>query len=345
MRWRRALLSQSRSSANVANRSFQLLATPGYAAIPMSLRWLGAAPALLSLRGLTEAEERNVMTKIPFRFAISVSTLLNVLLSGCASPPTKDELAALEYGECPQNYEAKIKDEFKGGLLVAYASEPIIWPPQKYWYRAPMNSKLDAGYLVIVMADQTRGAPELLGRKLYGFLFKDDEIIRKLAPTQMYYLGIEEGVGPIPRDEREWTQGFSDGNASQVIVEFVPPGQTVQNWSELVTLQMFRNISLDMLPETVVAASGEMHKNKQPGCAVVSQETLASSPTEMLYAQTLASCAPMRDEYSIRKSIRGPRTISEVSYSTTTEMTEAEKEKWTEIVGRTRLLSSCEPLQ
>ena len=266
------------------------------------------------------------------------------LLPGCAAPPTKEELAALDYGACPQNYEAKIKKHFKGALLARYSDELLIWPPQKFWYKAPAieGGQLYAGYLVPVMADQTFGPQTFAGKRLYGFLFKNDELVKTLKPVDMYALTIKEAVGPFPKDERDWKQGHSVKSETQMILEYVPPSETVHNWSELVTVQMFWNVSLDVSANKFIASAAEQHKSKEPKCAIVSQKILASSPTEVLYEQVLAKCAPIRDEYSIRKAIRGPRSLTEVSYSKTTEMDDTEKKKWAGIVGQSTMLNECQ---
>ena len=276
--------------------------------------------------------------------AVLLVTLFVSFLAGCATPPAKEEIGALDYGECPRNHEAKIKKEFESGLLLAYSGDPIIWPPQKYWYQSSPfeGSQLYVGYLVPVMAEQTRGPTPTGGKQLYGFLFKDDQLVKKLHPMQMSSLRTREAVGPIPKDERDWKEGYSTGKGAQLLVEYVVPGETVQNWSELISVQIVRNVH-NMTPEQLVAGAAELAKKKKPGCAVVSQEILASTPTELLYGQTLANCAPIRDEYSIRKTIRGPRSMTEVSYSKTTALTDAEKKKWAEIVGRTKLLDECQP--
>ena len=263
-------------------------------------------------------------------FSVSLVILLFSFLAGCVTPPTKEELAALDYGACPRNYEVKIKEHFQSGLLAANSGEPIIWSPQKYWYKAaPLDGgKLYEGYLVVVMADRTRGNPQFLGKQLYGFLFKDDELVKKFNPMQMYSIGTQEAVGPIPKDERDWKKGRSDSNAARLLVEYVLPGENVQNWSELISLQVFRNVPLNMTPKKLATGTAELLKKKKPGCADVSQKVLAYSQTELLYEQALVNCAPMRDEYSIRKIIRGPRAMIDVSYAKTTVMNDAEKKKW-----------------
>ncbi len=272
--------------------------------------------------------------------AVPLVILLLSFLAGCAMSPTKQKLATLDYGACPRNYEAKIKEHFQSGLLFAYSGEPIIWPPQKFWYKSPPlgGGKLNTGYLVIVMVDQTGGRFQSRGKRLYGFLFRGDKIVKKWNPMEMDRLPTSEGVRPMPKDERDWKEGYSKETAVRVLKEYVLPGETVHNWSELITFIIFRNVSLDTTPQKLVTGA-EIQKKR---CANVSKKVLASSQTELLFEQTLVNCAPMPNEYSIRKLIRGPRTIIEVSYSKKTVMKDAEKKKWTKIIGRAKFPNDCQ---
>jgi hypothetical protein len=288
--------------------------------------------------------ETTAMTHSRTWVPVLVATLALSFLPGCVTAPSKDELAGLDYGACPRNYEAKVRGEFESGLLSGYSRELIIWSPQKFWFKGPPieGGKLYAGYLVPVIAEQTRGLSPTLGKQLHGLLFKDDQLLTTLGPARMPLFGIRESVGPIPKDERDWKLGHSTDQGSQVLFEYVLPAETVKNWSELISVQTVRNVRFDLTPDGFVAMVNELHKKKSPGCAVVSHRLLASTPKEVLYEQTLASCAPLRDEYSIRKVIRGPRTMTEVSYSKTTAMSDSDRNKWTAIVGRTSLLDECQ---
>ena len=267
--------------------------------------------------------------------AIPFAMVLASCVTTGITPLTTEELSTLDYGACPHNYAATINDQFQSGLLTAYSGAPIIWPPHKNWYRETGSGRLLAGYLIPVTVEQTRGSPGLSGTQLYGFLFHNDELVAKLNPIQMYSLNTQDEVGPIPKDERDWKVGFSERFGQHV--HYALPGETPQNWSELIILEALRNVP-NMRPEKFV----ELYQKKKPGCVDVSKRILASTPTEVLYEETFTKCAPMRDEYAIRKMIRTPRTMTEVSYFKTSAMGDAERAKWIEIVGRTRLLDRCQ---
>lgn len=275
--------------------------------------------------------------------SVSVLAVCTIALAGCAAPPSQEEIKALDYGACPRGYVEKIRGSFRDGLITRYAGEPVIWAPRQYWYKTPPleGGRLVSGYLVPVAANQSFGPQPTSGWRLYGFLFKNEELIYKLSPLQMQTLRLQDAVGPFPKDERQWTEAHKTQDPRRMIIEYVPPGQAVQSWSELVTVQILFDVRLDLSAGRFVDLVMAEHKSKQPGCATVSHQVLESTPTEVLFEQALTGCAPLRDEYSVRKVIRGPWTMSEVSYAKTSPLTDAEKSKWRRIVGRTSTMSEC----
>jgi hypothetical protein len=269
----------------------------------------------------------------------SIVIILIVFTIGCATAPTKEEIADLDYGSCPVDYEEKIKPEFESGILTAYEGEPIIWEPIQYWYKGGLadGSRLYAGYLVAVMAHQTRGNPYSLGTRLYGFIFNNDEIVKKLLPVDMERLNIPEKVGPLPFDERSWELGHSTEKGNQVVFEWVLPGETVQDWSELVTWQSFR-AAAKVTPEQL---AGTLEESFRKGCARVEWNQVSSNGIELVFERETTGCAPLIDEYSIEKIFRGPTAMHRIAYTTRQPFSESQRAKITGLVERAALLSDC----
>lgn len=267
--------------------------------------------------------------------------VLFIFITSCVSPPTKKEIANLDYGSCPTGYDEQIKSHFESGFLSAYSGGPIIWPPRKYWYKeSPLKGgKLLAGYLVPVSVNQTRGNPQFLGHQDYGFLFKNGELVSKINPLQMQHLRTVDAVGPIPKDDREWKKGHSAVKDNQTVIEWVPPGETVQNWSELITLHTIHKSSRNLSPEIMAETIKEEFKKT---CADVTQNIISSTNTNVLFERTTTSCAPARDEFSIIKIVKGFRTSSLITYASTSPLSKTERKKWIKHVGDVKLMSECE---
>jgi hypothetical protein len=270
-----------------------------------------------------------------------------ILIAGCVTPPTKEEIANLDYGSCPNTHLEKIKSHFQSGLLTAYEGEPVVWPPRKFWYQSVDHSspldlgKLYAGYLVPVMANKTRGLTDTqfpVGEQIYGFLFKNDELVKLISPVTMAQLTISEQFGPLPTDKRDWKIGNSGGKGNQSIVEWVIQGESVQNWSELITLQTFAHVPLKITPEYLAKGAESSFKKR---CARVTQTTLFTTRTEIIVERAASECAPSRDEYAIEKYIRGPYTIHHVAYAKTVPLNDTERQKWTALIKRATIFGDC----
>lgn len=272
-----------------------------------------------------------------------------ILVSGCATPPTMEERAKLDYGSCPSTHVEKIKSHFQSNVLTAYEGEPVIWPPQKFSYtNPPINlsnlaegGKLQAGYLVLVMANKTRGFNNTdypHGKHIYGFIFKNDELVRVVSPASIAGHRTKSDVGPLPVDEKDWKIGFSEEKGNQAIVEWVRDGQSVQNWSELITLQTFFRVTPNVTPGFIAKNRESSYKTR---CARVTQTTLSVSETEAIIELATAECAPNRDEYHIEKYIRGPYTLHRVAYSKTAPLSNTERERWTALIKKAAFVGDC----
>ena len=186
--------------------------------------------------------------------ASATALVMLALFAASAAPQTKEELASLDYGSCPTAYEEMILSRFQNSPETAYDGTPILWPPQKYWtYDTPPaddsspGRKLLAGYLVAVTVDQVRGPDRPAGRHVYGFLFKNNELIATVRPGEIQAPRIAEEVGPIPRDEREWKiiySKISDTGQLAGLIQFEPAGESSGGTPERISFMVTSNDSL-----------------------------------------------------------------------------------------------------
>ncbi len=73
------------------------------------------------------------------------------------------------------------------------------------------------------------------------------ELLRKKGPLQTKYVPTPDMAMSfaIKKDSREWVQESMDGNNSGIIIEFVPQGESINAWKEMVAQQIaFTKISL-----------------------------------------------------------------------------------------------------
>ena len=126
------------------------------------------------------------------REMIIISGLLLLFLSGCATMPTQKEISALDYGPpLTIDHQAVIKGYFEEVLYDPYSAHyKFETPPRLYWYKEPplLGNKLYAGYVVFVGVNAKNRMGGYVGMKKYGFLFKNDRIIKILQPEDIRFM-------------------------------------------------------------------------------------------------------------------------------------------------------------
>ncbi|MCG2739114.1 MAG: hypothetical protein L6300_02615 [Syntrophaceae bacterium] len=114
-----------------------------------------------------------------------ISGLLILLVAGCATIPTQQEIANLNYGEpITIDYQSVIKDYFEKVLFDPYSAHYDFGNPRTFWMKEPplYGGGLYAGYMVIVGVNARNRMGGYVGMQEYGFIFKDNQIIKILRP-------------------------------------------------------------------------------------------------------------------------------------------------------------------
>jgi len=108
-------------------------------------------------------------------------TIFFIFLIACATKPTPEEIAKLDYGNPPTAYKAAVRQYFQEVLFDPFSAYyKFCNEPQKTWIKeSPLfGGKLLAGWIVFVKVNAKNRLGGYVGWKTYGFLFKDDKIIR-----------------------------------------------------------------------------------------------------------------------------------------------------------------------
>lgn len=111
-------------------------------------------------------------------------------------------------------------------------------------------------------------------------------------------------------DERDWQVGYEASNEQQAIVEYVLKGETVHNWSELVTLQTYFGLQKITTPEVFVMS---MKKNMKPS---LQWNIISKSDNDILYEWNVMNDPEMANQHEIARGILGKKAIYFIRYTT-----------------------------
>ena len=131
----------------------------------------------------------------------------------------------------------------------------------------------------------------------------------------------------------EWTIGHSTSDRNQRITELVRPGEKIDNWTELATMQALKKPTN---PEPIDAFVARVHAPDAKLCpGGFSQNVIAQGlPTateeaSILYEWKLQNCPPHADQHEVARVIYGKFNIFRLAYvAKTGKLAPEKREKW-----------------
>jgi len=136
-------------------------------------------------------------------------------------------------------------------------------------------------------------------------------------------------------DGRKWKNGYEARNESQAITEYVLEGETVENWTELVTAHQFLGLQNQV---TLKAFMEIMQKDLYKTCPSARWEIISESPEELIYAWQLTHCEGQDNQYEIARLIRGKTAVHLIRYTHKSPVLDAQRyEIWLTLLKNAEL--------
>lgn len=140
----------------------------------------------------------------------------------------------------------------------------------------------------------------------------------------------------IPFDGRSWIVGSHDANEQQAITEYVPEGETVDNWTELVTISEFFGLQEQVTPIQLMTSMMQM---AEENCTGVKKNILQSEGTDSVIfewetqgckAEIPGGSAP---EFDISRIIVGKDRIFIMQHASKKPLPPEKRDQWITIIS------------
>lgn len=95
-------------------------------------------------------------------------------------------------------------------------------------------------------------------------------------------------------------------------LEVVPEGQTVDNWTEMLTQHEY---SKKVVPESPIAFMDELKAKMEQRCKNVVWDVLEQTSTSVLYEWRIRDCAPHADQHEIARMLDGQWNRFQIRYT------------------------------
>lgn len=124
---------------------------------------------------------------------------------------------------------------------------------------------------------------------------------------------VEEGISwPIPLLGKEWVLGFEQEEAGEYfLLELVLKGETVHNWSELITIQNFANTKGS--PEAFFEGLKVLREKRCPGSTT--WNVIDKDERSILYEWKAKPCAGFPEQHEISRIIDGKWNRFRIAYT------------------------------
>ena len=145
-------------------------------------------------------------------------------------------------------------------------------------------------------------------------------------------------------DPAVWTLGHQTENQNQRLMEFVPAGQKIDKWTELLTVQTFRKPAIPPEIDGLAAAS---HENLSKRCpdkmmwnVIQRQMPTKTELASILFEWSVKDCPPEADQHEVARIIYGRFSIFRIAYVAKTQALAPEKrEKWIKELSETKIVA------
>jgi hypothetical protein len=150
-------------------------------------------------------------------------------------------------------------------------------------------------------------------------------VLKKLFDAAFNKFMSKTEYPQIHFDNRIWTEGHRANRTGGFIVEFVHQGETVENWTELVTWEFFQTLKTDTLEGTMDRMKlyfSEKHPN-------ITWNVISKSDTDLIYEWKLQNDPTNEDQHEIARMMRGENGIHLIRYTIKTPNIPSQKrEEW-----------------
>jgi hypothetical protein len=136
-------------------------------------------------------------------------------------------------------------------------------------------------------------------------------------------------------DERQWVVGYNAHENSEKITEYILQGESVDKWSELITI--YENVGLQKsvkLQDYVLY----MEKVMAATCPMSHWNIIQSSDESVVYEWSVRACAKAEDQTELARAILGKDGITLVRYTVKQdEISQAVRQKWINILNSIKI--------
>jgi hypothetical protein len=135
---------------------------------------------------------------------------------------------------------------------------------------------------------------------------------------------------PLNLDNKSWLLN----SQSRMGIFYTPQGQSIQNWTELITLQFYPNYKKTSAKEFMSHYLGHLRQSEP----TVKSKYISNSPNSAIIEWSISKSRHCPNQCGLDRALRGPQGLHVIHYAIkTNKWSETERKKWLNIINRTKI--------
>lgn len=148
----------------------------------------------------------------------------------------------------------------------------------------------------------------------------------------------------VPFDATGWRVGHAKdaGRGVGTITEFVRQGESIDDWSELITIQLIEDLKGREADEAVA----ELFEDQVTDYAHVEHGVIESDEWSVLYEWSIHDSAPHPDQHEIARMIEGEQGVHRVAYvKKGPRLADEERSRWIQLLRNAYVVKGETPIR
>lgn len=148
----------------------------------------------------------------------------------------------------------------------------------------------------------------------------------------------------VPTDSTAWTVGHSQRTDDRAILEFVRDHETIEGWTELLTLQAGIYPGQAMPRAFARRVADRTRASLEADCAGLVWAVLSEADSDVLYEWRHDGGKGNPPQHEIARVLQGASAVFVVRYTKKTpHLASDDRSRWLELIGRARMERSLPP--
>ena len=140
----------------------------------------------------------------------------------------------------------------------------------------------------------------------------------------------------VPLDAGAWVVGYRDSTGPGEMIQYVPPRQSIENWTEMLTERKLPDLQKTSDPGESFA---DYQKTTNENCSDAKWTMIEQSSVDVVYEVEFGECKESKPQHEIGRFLTGDRALYQLLWQTKAEAVDQNtRNRWVDTMGKSAVV-------